>query len=332
MFSFKKLLRKNEFYLGLVILALVLFLSITTDSFLNLGNLIELFTSYSFLGIMSAGMLVVLISGGIDLSFTAIATIAQYTMSLTIINQGGNLFIAFLIGAAIGIGLGIINALLINFIKTHPLIITIATLNVYKGFLMYFSKGKWIYNFPVWFYGPHDVFVFESSKGDIYPVSLSLFLFIVIFVVTGFILKYTTIGRKIYAIGDNKEAARRMGFNIFGLIIFVYGFMGLLAGIGSVSHALIVQTVAPNAIIGKELDVIAAVVLGGASLQGGQGSVTGTFLGVSLVAIISNAVILLGIPSYWYQVFLGVIIVISVSMTAYNNKRNMKKEAEIDVA
>jgi len=326
------LLKKNEFYLVIVIFALVLFLGITTDQFLDPGNLLELFTSYSFLGTMSAGMLIVLISGGIDLSFTATATISQYVMSTLIIEYGGNIFIAYLIGAGVGVGLGLVNGLLIHFIKKHPLIITIATLNIFNGLLMYFTKGKWIYNFPMWFSDPHDVMVFESAEGYIYPITLPLFLFFIIFVITALILKYTKIGRKIYALGGNKEAARRMGFNIFGLTLFVYGFMGLLAGIGSVSHALIVQTVAPNAIVGKELDVIAAVVLGGASMDGGSGTVIGTFLGVALVAIISNAVILLGIPSYWYQILLGTIIVISVSITAINNKRNMKKEAEINVA
>jgi len=326
------LFKKNEFYLFLVILVIFVFLSLSTDQFLTAGNLIELFTSYSFLGIMSAGMLIVLISGGIDLSFTATATISQYIMATTIINYGGNLFIAFLIGAGIGIGLGLINGFLVNYIKIHPLIITIATLNVFKGLLMFFSKGEWIYNFPMWFYEPHDIYVFETADGGIYPISLSLFLLFMVFVATGFLLRYTKIGRKIYAMGGNKEAARRMGFNLLLITLFVYGFMGLLAGIGSVSHALIVQTIAPNAIFGKELDVIAAVVLGGASLKGGSGSVIGTFMGVTLVAIISNAVILLGIPSYWYQILLGVIIVISVSITALNNKRNMKKEAEIDVA
>lgn len=332
MLSVSKITKRNEFYLALVILALVLLLTFTTDQFMTLGNLLELFTSYSFLGIMSAGMLLVLISGGIDLSFTATATISQYIMSTVIIEHGGNLFLAFLIGAVIGVALGCVNGLLIHFIKKHPLIITIATLNIYKGLLMYFTKGKWIYNFPLWFSKPHDIVVFENSQGDIFPISLSLFLFFIIFIILAFILQYTKIGRKVYALGGNKEAARRMGFNIFGLTLFVYGFMGLLAGIGSVSHALIVQTVAPNAIIGKELDVIAAVVLGGASLQGGSGTVLGTFLGVALVAIISNAVILMGIPSYWYEILLGTIIVISVSITAYNNKKNMQREAEIDVA
>lgn len=326
------LFKKNEFYLVVVIAVLVLFLGITTDQFLDPGNLLELFTSYSFLGTMSAGMLIVLISGGIDLSFTATATISQYVMSTIIIGYGGNVFIAYLIGAGVGVSLGLINGLLIHFIKKHPLIITIATLNVFNGLLMYFTKGKWIYNFPMWFSDPHDIVVFESAEGNIYPITLPLFLFFIIFVITALVLHYTKIGRKIYALGGNKEAARRMGFNIFGLTLFVYGFMGFIAGIGSVSHALIVQTVAPNAIVGKELDVIAAVVLGGASLDGGSGSVFGTFLGVALVAIISNAVILLGIPSYWYQILLGTIIVISVSMTAMNHKRNMKKEAEIDVA
>ncbi|NCD33659.1 MAG: ABC transporter permease [Spartobacteria bacterium] len=326
------LFKKNEFYLVVVIAVLVLFLGITTDQFLDPGNLLELFTSYSFLGTMSAGMLIVLISGGIDLSFTATATISQYVMSTIIIGYGGNVFIAYLIGAGVGVSLGLINGFLIHFIKKHPLIITIATLNVFNGLLMYFTKGKWIYNFPMWFSDPHDIVVFESAEGNIYPITLPLFLFFIIFVITALVLQYTKIGRKIYALGGNKEAARRMGFNIFGLTLFVYGFMGFIAGIGSVSHALIVQTVAPNAIVGKELDVIAAVVLGGASLDGGSGSVFGTFLGVALVAIISNAVILLGIPSYWYQILLGTIIVISVSMTAMNHKRNMKKEAEIDVA
>jgi len=327
-----KLLKKNEFYLGMILLALIVFLSIASDQFLTPGNLLELFTSYSFLGIMSAGMLIVLISGGLDLSFTAIATISQYAMATIIINYGGNIFLAFLIGSLIGLGLGLVNALLIHFIKAHPMIITIATLNVFNGLLMFFSRGKWIYNFPMWFSEPYDIMVFESAQGDIYPITLSLFLFIVVFVVVGLFLKYTMLGRKIYAFGGNKEASRRLGFSALGLTLFIYGFMGFLAGFGSVSQALIIQTVAPNAIVGKELDVIAAVVLGGASLAGGTGTIIGTFMGVALVAIISNAVILLGIPSYWYQIFLGAIIVVSVSVTALNHKKNLRKEAEIDVA
>lgn len=326
------LFKRNEFYLGLIILCLVIFLSIATNSFLTVENLLELFTSYSFLGIMAAGMLVVLISGGLDLSFTATATISQYIMATTIIKYGGNLFIAFLIGAGVGIALGLLNGLLVHHIKAHPMIITIATLNLFKGLLMFFSKGKWIYNFPLWFSEPHDIMVFKDSEGYVYPVSLPLFIFIVILIITGFLLKYTILGRKIYAMGGNKEAARRMGFNLFALTLFVYGYMGFLAGTGAVAHALMVQTVAPNAIIGKELDVIAAVVLGGASLLGGSGTVIGTFLGIAMVAIISNAVILLGIPSYWYMIFLGAIIITSVSITAYNYRLNMKREAEIDVA
>ncbi|MFP4461427.1 MAG: ABC transporter permease [Thermotogota bacterium] len=172
--------KRNEFYLIVVILALILLLTFTTDQFLTLGNLLELFTSYSFLGIMSAGMLIVLISGGIDLSFTATATIGQYIMSTLIIEHGGNLFLAFLIGAVVGVALGAINGLLIHFIKKHPLIITIATLNIYKGLLMYFTKGKWIYNFPLWFSKPHDIFIIENSEGYIFPISLSLFLFFII--------------------------------------------------------------------------------------------------------------------------------------------------------
>lgn len=331
MFKMKRILEKNEFYLSLVILTLITFLIINTDSFLTPGNITQLLTSYSFLGIMAAGMLLVIISGGIDLSFTAVATVAQYITALFIINYGGNPFISFLIGAAIGTILGIFNALLIYFINVHPLVVTIATLNIYSGFIRYFSKGKWLYNFPDWWLKPHDIFVFERNGEYIFSISLPVFLFILTFVIIGLLLKYSTIGRMIYAIGGNEESLRRLGFNLFNTTIFIYGLMGFLAGIASVSQILIIPTVAPNAFIGKELDVIAAVVLGGASITGGEGSALGTFLGVLLIALISNAIVLLGISSYWYQVILGTIIVISVSITAYNSIRNTKKEAEIDV-
>ena len=142
---------------------------------------------------------------------------------------------------------------------------------------------------------------------------------------------YTTVGRKIYAMGGNIEAAKRAGLNILSLQFFVYCFMGFLAGLASIIQALLTQTVAPNAIMGRELDVIAAVVLGGASLAGGSGSLAGTLLGVALIAIVGNGLTLMRVSSYWQKVFVGFIIIISVSITALQRKAAQRRVSTIDV-
>ncbi len=127
-----------------------------------------------------------------------------------------------------------------------------------------------------------------------------------------------------------RPRAQRAGFNIFSLQLFVYSFMGLMAGFGSVIQALLVQTVAPNSLVGKELDVIAAVVLGGASLTGGTGTMLGTLLGVALIAIMGNGLTLMHVPSFWYKVVIGFVILVSVGVSAFRNRVRMKKMVVIE--
>ena len=317
-----KIFKKFEFFLFLVIVALIVFFSFSTENFFTLENLLDLLISYSFLGIMAAGMLVVLISGGIDLSFTAIATVAQYIMAIIIIDYSGNLFSAFLVAGIIGIVLGSTNALLIYYLKAPAMIITIATLNLFYGFTIFITRGRWIYNFPDWFNQSHNVFSFTAADGTYYGIPLPVILLVLVFILTYIILNYTILGRKIFAMGGNIEAARRAGFNLLGLTIFVYSYIGFLSGIGSVGQVLILHSVQPNAIVGRELEVIAATVLGGASLAGGAGSVLGTAMGVALLAIVWNGLIIMGVSSYWHKLIIGLIIICSVGINAYNRKRN----------
>ena len=317
-----KMFKKFEFFLFLIIVALIVFFAFSTENFFTLENLLDLLISYSFLGIMAAGMLVVLISGGIDLSFTAIATVAQYVMAIIIINYSGNLFSAFLVAGIIGIVLGSINAFLIYYLKAPAMIITIATLNLFYGVTIFITRGRWIYNFPDWFNQSHNVFSFTAADGTYYGIPLPVILLVLVFILTYIILKYTILGRKIFAMGGNIEAARRAGFNILGLTIFVYSYIGFLSGIGSVGQVLILHSVQPNAIVGRELEVIAATVLGGASLAGGAGSVLGTAMGVALLAIVWNGLIIMGVSSYWHKLIIGLIIICSVGINAYNRKRN----------
>lgn len=327
----KEQLKKHEFYLFVVIIFLIIFFTINTKHFFSLSNLLNLLNSYSFLAIMSAGMLVVLISGGIELSFTAVVTIAEYAIAYIIINQGGNFLAAFVIAIVVGTLLGSFNALFIYFFRVPALIVTIATLNIYHGFIILITKGRWIYNFPDWFKDIRYIIEFGSTNGSRYGITLPLLLLFLVFIVAYFILNHSILGRKVFTLGGNPEAARRMGFNLFLITLFVYSFMGFLAGIGAITHVLIVQTVQANAVIGRELEVIAAVVLGGASLAGGKGTVLGTILGVTLIAIMWNGMVLMGISSYWHQVIIGLIILISVISSAYSSRKGILGGAKIDV-
>jgi simple sugar transport system permease protein len=324
-------LRSAEFYLLLIIISLGVLLTFLTDGFFTLENLFDILVSYSFLGIMAVGLMVVLISGGIDISFTATATVAQYIMATIIIKLGGNWLIAFLLPILIGIAIGAINALLVYYLRVHSIIITIATLNLFYGVLIFVTRGKWIYNFPDWFAEGFSLFEVETADGTIYSFSLSIIALLAVIALAALLMNRTSVGRQIYAMGSNMDAAGRMGFHLLRLHFFVYCFMGMLAGIAGVVQAQLVQTVAPNSIVGRELEVVAAVILGGASLAGGAGTVLGTVLGVTLIAVMQNGLALLGVSSYWHKVVIGLIILASVSITAYNQKLEERRHARIDV-
>ncbi|MGF6563331.1 ribose/xylose/arabinose/galactoside ABC-type transport system permease subunit [Erwinia aphidicola] len=138
-------------------------------------------------------------------------------------------------------------------------------------------------------------------------------------------MNFTRFGRQIYAMGGNRESASRLGINLRSLHLAVYGYMGVLAGVAAVVQAQTTQSVAPNSLVGYELTVLAAVVLGGASMSGGRGTLIGTLLGVLLLAFLQNGLTLMAVSSYWHMVFSGVIILVSVSATAWNEKHQLAK-------
>lgn len=329
----KKLFSSYETFVFLAIVVLGIIITSVNPNFFTLENFLDLLKSYSFVGILAIGVLFVLISGGIDISFTATATVAMYIMAVIVNQYGGNMFIAFLIASLVGILLGILNAIIIHYFKIHSIIATIATLNIYYGLLTVFSGGKWIYSLPTWFreFAQVRVFTLTNSTGGQYGLSIITVIWFALLVLAWVILRYTIIGRGIYALGGNPVSTQRVGFSILRLQLFVYGFMGWLAGVAGIVLTLLVQSVAPNSIVGKELDVLAAVVLGGASLMGGVGTLWGTVLGVVLIATMNNGMTLMRIPAYWYDVFIGLVIVISVSASAYQYRKKKTKMIAIEV-
>src|SRR4029079_19157726 len=263
---FARFRRSHEFWLLLVVLFLCVILSVVTDSFLTLQNLFDLLTSNAFIGILCAGLLVVLVAGGIDISFTATATVAQYVAMSVALAYGGNWLTTFLTACAVGIVCGVINAVFIYVFRIQSIIVTIATLNIYFGLLIFVTRGKYIYSLPDWFAA--GVWWFEYVDADQVPYALNLQILtlVLVFLLTWVLLNRTNVGRQIYAMGGNPDAAQRLGCNLFRLHLIVYGYMGFIAGIASLVQAQLAQSVAPTVLVGKELDVLAAVVLGGPRL------------------------------------------------------------------
>ena len=309
----------QELGVACAVLILVAVISVANPEFLTLENALELVSNYAFVGILAAGLLVVLVSGEIDISFIAIATVAQYLMAASIVRWGGNIAVAFTIAATVGVALGLVNAIVISLLRIPGIVATIATLNIFHGALVFLAAGRWIYNLPAWFrdFGQWKVLQFQRADGTAFGVSVMAAVLMIVVVVTAGLLRYTMLGRSIYATGGNPVAAQRAGLDVVKIRLFVYGYMGLLAGIAGLVHTLDVQTVAPNALVGKELGVFAAVVLGGSRLTGGVGTVRGTVLGVALLAILSNGLTLARVPAAWYQVVIGLVVLVSVTLGAY---------------
>ncbi len=313
---------QNNRILLMTLIILGVFLSIFTQHFLSIENIYDVLNNYSILMILACGLFVVLISGGIDISFPAMTIIAQYVMISLIQQYDVGLIGVFTISIIVGVLLGMINAVIVYKLNVPSIIITISTLNIFYGGLLYITKGTWLYDFPDWFQQEIIVFKQVSSDGIEYGLSFQVMVALAAVLLTAIITNKLTIGRKIYALGGNKEAASRIGFNLFRLHLFVYGYMGLMSGLVGVVQSYTVQSVAPDSLLGYELTVLAAVVLGGTNLSGGKGTLSGTIMGVILLALIQNGLNLLNISSYWQMVVTGCIIIWSISTTAFFQYRN----------
>ncbi|MFB5198190.1 ABC transporter permease [Neobacillus sp. KR4-4] len=329
----KKLLSTNEFFVALTLIVLALVIGIMNPTFFSAGNMIDLFRSSIVTGIFAIIVLIVIISGGIDISFPAIAAFAMFSTTKILTSYGyeGSIFLAFLIAGIIGILLGLVNAVLISRFKLPTLIVTLGTASMFSGFLLTFIGYKEIPDVPRGMvdFSKMELFRVTSKTGIVYSLPAAILVLVVIAVVVYFILRYTMLGRGIYALGGDLVSAERAGFNIKKIQFFIYSFVGFLAGIAGVVHTSLMRNSNPMDFMGAEMIVIAAVVLGGARITGGHGTLFGTFLGVFLVLVINNSLILLGIPSYWQKFIVGLLILVGTGITAYQAKRNALKMPSI---
>ena len=305
-----------------------LIFSLSSPYFLTLPNFVNLIEAYSVTTILAAGVFVVLVSGGIDISFTATAAATQY-LAATLATQLRLCRWCRRCCArrCLGIALGSVNALLTYYLRVVSIIVTIATSSIYYALLIYFTDAHEIYNLPDWWAEPVVLFRYVTPlrrrradrTADRGHGAWSLLC-------THLLMSRTRLGRQVYAFGGNPEAASRIGINILGVQLFAYGYLGFLAAVAGFIQAYRVHQAVPTAMAGQELNVLAVAILGGASLVGGVGTMGGVVLGVLFLAILQNGLNLLGVSSYFFGVVTGLAILVSIAMTGYAEKRSRRPQ------
>lgn len=299
-----------------VLAVMALGLGLATPTFLTLSNLFDLLNQSAVNIIFAVGLLVVLIAGGIDISFAVGASVTQYLTALALARLGGgNWALGFAAAAGFGLLLGALNATIIYRFRIVSIVVTIATFNLFFGGLMFVTGGVSLYDLPDWWMDRVPLVQLQTASG-VATLSLPVAVMAAAVAATWFLLRRTTAGRQLYAMGDNPEAARRVGIPLGRMHYLAYGWLGMMAGIAGLMQAHYVQEVVPNALYGRELDVLAAVVLGGARLGGGRGTVLGAILGILLVSVTANGLNLLGISSYAYKMIVGAVILVAITLSS----------------
>lgn len=301
----------REISLVAVLVVLLIVISIMSPSFLSPTNLSQIFRNNALTLLMAVGMLCVMLTAGIDISITSTLAFAGMTIGMLQKNDViHNTFLLFLIGMIIGVVCGLINGVIIAKAKVAPIICTMGFMYIWRGMAYVISGNAWA--------SGADVAGFSDfgKSGSPGPYIVLIIVYVLFFV----LMKWTRFGRKIYAVGSNPEAARISGINVDRTVISVYTIMGLLAGLAGVMSVAIYASAQPNMQYGKEMDVIAACVIGGVAMSGGRGSVAGTFLGALIIAIIAKALPLVGIDAIAQNLVKGLIILVVVILNVVTQR------------
>lgn len=289
--------------IGLVILFVVL--SIAAPNFLTARNLINVVDQVTVLGILALGATAIIITGGIDLSVGAVLALSTMVLGFLSHDAGMPLWLAMIAAVAVGGMAGAVNGLAVSVAKLPPFIATLAMMSIARGLANLITDGKQITGYPEWFYQ-------LSSNRYLGFFSITAIALVLLYVIGWAFLKYRAGGRAVYAVGGSPEVARLAGIKVRSVTTWVYVVAGVTAGLAAIVQASRLDSSQPSAGTGIELDVIAAVVIGGASLAGGVGRVTGTIVGVLIIGVLHNGLNLLGVSAFLQQVIIGVVIAAAV--------------------
>lgn len=312
--SIKKQFKENQ-NLGTIaaLIILIVFVSVLNPAFLQVNNLLNLMRQLIINGFIALGMTFVILTGGIDLS---VGSTLAFTSAIFagLLQNGMATGLAILITLALGLALGLINGILITKGKLAPFIVTLATMTIFRGLTLVYMDGR-----PI--SGPKDDFAFQFlGKGQVFGIPLQVILFLIVYIVLSTLLNKTSHGRKIFAVGGNEKASFISGIKIDKVKVLVYVISALMAVVSGLVLTSRLNSAQPTAGSAYEMDAIAAVVLGGTSMTGGSGSLTGTLIGILILGVLNNGLNLLGVSSFYQQIVKGVVILIAVLIDRKRNK------------
>ncbi|MDC7245203.1 MAG: ribose ABC transporter permease [Sphaerochaetaceae bacterium] len=289
-------------------------LSFLSPYFFTLNNILNIFRQTSIYGVIAVGMTFVILTGGIDLSVGSILALSGMICAGLMKNNGVNAFAASLIAILVGGGLGLVNGLLITLGKIAPFVVTLGMVTIARGLTLIYSKGYPVSGFSSSFR--------EIGGGYFLGIPIPAIIFVITVVIAWYILNHTRLGRYTYAIGGNEETVTLSGINVKFYKTMVYVIVGIASGLSALILTSRLNSAEAIAGQGYELDVIAAVVIGGTSLSGGRGTIIGTLIGALLIGVINNGMNLLGISPYFQQVVKGCLIIGAVILDRLRDETN----------
>lgn len=311
----RSLMRARETGIALVVIIIMTGLTLATPNFLTASNLAIVARQISLSAIIAIGMTMVILSGGIDLSVGSVVAFASVVTGFALVNLQLPIWLSILFGLATGALVGAANGILVIKTKVPPFIITLGMMGLARGAALVITKGSTISGLP-----PAFLKIGQGYVGGYVPIPV--IIMIVLAVAAHIFLSRTTLGRRIYFIGSNEEAALLSGINVNRIKVTIFTLCATLAAAEAVIETARMSTAQPASGVAYELTAIGAVIIGGASMLGGEGTILGTILGATLLGLITNGLILLGVSAYWQQVFSGAIIILAVALDTWRRQRS----------
>lgn len=302
----------NRYGMIIILFLMVIIMTAIKPVFINSHNILNIFKQVAVIGTLAYGVTLIIITGGIDLSSgSVVALVGVVTASFAA--PGENLIFAIILGLLMGALCGAINGAVLSFTGIPPFIATLGMMTIARGAALLYTNGRPISNI--------DERFLVLGTGKIGPIPVPVIIFLVAGLLTHIILRKSTFGKSIYAIGGNEQAAVVCGLNVKKIKILIYTYAGIMSAVGGIVLTARVSSGNPTAGLSYELDAIASAVIGGTSLTGGVGLVSGTIIGALIIGVLNNGLTLIGVSPYWQQVVKGLIIMGAVILDAYKNKK-----------
>jgi ribose/xylose/arabinose/galactoside ABC-type transport system permease subunit len=294
----------SRYTVQIALLLLIIVFSFVSGDFLTVSNWINIIQQSAIIAVVAIGVTFVIITSGIDLSVGSVVALAGMVSAQLLVSHGLPAWLAIIVGIAIGVAFGLFNGIGVAYIGLAAFITTLATMSMGRGLALADSGGQTIF-------GLSSSYTFLGG-GYVLGIPVPVIITFVLFVIAHFVLSRTVFGHKVYAIGGNREAARLAGINVRRIELLVYILAGALSGLAGIMLTGRLAAALPTSATGLELQVIAAIVIGGASLFGGRGNMIGTFFGVLTIGVLSNGLDLLNVSPFWVQFIQGVVIFLAV--------------------